>query len=134
MPRPSLYLLSLFLLGQCGPDETISGYAGTGSRWDLVSLGEEAASGTLTLEFPKTGRITGTGPCGTFAGRQAAPYPWIEIGGLEAPPDDCPAITDQMRYLESLTAMTLSEVSGDTLILTDETGRQMIFQRAPGSP
>ncbi|MEO1306566.1 MAG: META domain-containing protein [Pseudomonadota bacterium] len=134
MPRLSLYILSLFLLGQCGPDETISGYAGTGSRWDLVSLGEEAASGTITLEFPKTGRIAGTGPCRPSYVPQAAPYPWIEIRNLDAPPDDCAEITQQQRYLEALSAMTLSEVSGDALILTDETGREMIFQRAPGSP
>ncbi|MBM7070117.1 META domain-containing protein [Actibacterium sp. 188UL27-1] len=125
----TICLISLLLLSFCQPDETISAYAGTGSQWRLVSIDDQPFEASADLLFPEEGEVTGAGPCNTFTARQTAPYPWIEVRDIAAARRACPDLPAETIFFEALEAMALAEVSGDILILTDESGRQLIFER-----
>lgn len=125
LARPAL--LTLFLgLSFCGPDETISGYAGTDTVWDLAELDGTKPGFAARIRFPREGRVEGEGPCGPYAARQTAPYPWLAVEGLDTPPG-CDA-----SYRAALATMTLAEVAGDMLILSNDAGDRLVFRLSGG--
>jgi heat shock protein HslJ len=56
------------------------------------------------------------------------PYPWFEAGSVTATKRMCPEIEAETLYFTALGAMSLSEVLGDTLILSTPEGRKMVFK------
>ncbi len=126
-----LLTLSLFTLLVACKDETLSGYTPEKTTWVLQSLNEAPFDATATLTFPKKGKIAGQGPCNGFTGNQTVPYPWFSAEGIAATKMACPKIAEEAQFFEALQKMTLSEVSGDTLILSTEDGSQMLFRAAP---
>lgn len=124
-----LLLFSALLgLSHCARDETVSAYGGAGVVWTLAEIDGMPAAAPATLSFPEPGRIAGQAPCNGYSGRMEAPYPWFEITGLAVTRRACAALAEETRFLDALAAMTLVEVSGDVLILSDETGREMVFR------
>ncbi|WP_147126288.1 META domain-containing protein [Shimia ponticola] len=119
----------LLLLVGCASDETISGFAGVGSEWRYE--GSETAQ--VTLAFPGPGQVAGQGPCNRYFATQSAPYPWFELGPIASTKMACPNLSEEATYLAKLAAMTLAEVSGDVLILSNDAGEKMIFARMPDS-
>lgn len=130
-PRGIAALLLLGLLPECGGDETLTGYGAAGTIWHLREIDGTAFPASATIGFPREGRFEGTGPCNRYSGRQTAPYPWFRVEGLTATRRACGDLPAETRYLAALAAMTLAEVAGDTLILSDGTGREMIFRAEP---
>lgn len=121
--------VALLALAACGPDETISGFAGTERTWTLVSLDGDPWSERATLTFPEPGQVAGAAPCNRFTASQSAPYPWIEIGPIAATRLACPALEAEDIYLSALGDMAVAEVVGDVLRLTREDGSgEMIFE------
>ena len=120
-------LIALALLSAC-KDETISGYAPNDAVWRLGTLNGVAFDARATLSFPETGRIAGHAPCNTYFGSQTAPYPWFAVEGLGSTKRACPDLNAESAYFEALAKMTLSEVSGGTLILSNAVGDQMVFK------
>lgn len=128
-----LTLPLIFALSACQADETLSGYGAAGVTWRLTSLDGAAFSARATLEFPEPGKISGAAPCNRYFGAQTAPYPWFKIEGLGRTKRACPELAQESAYFSALSEMTLSEVTGATLILSNDAGREMLFTAAPSA-
>ncbi len=117
-------LVALLALAGCLRDETVAAYGAADRDWRLVELDGIDFAGTATLRFPARGRIAGHAPCGPWQGRMVTPYPWFELEAVQTRSPDC----DNDAALAALAAMSLSEVSGPVLILSDGAGRMMVFR------
>lgn len=118
MRRAAVFPL-LLVLPACA-DETVSGYADPAAVYRL-----EGAD--MTIAFPAQGQIAGKGPCNTYSAAQTAPYPWFETGPILSTKRTCPGLTDELDYFAALGRMTLAEVSGPVLILSNEAGEELAF-------
>ncbi|NDW54669.1 META domain-containing protein [Aliiroseovarius sp. PrR006] len=118
------------LLSAC-KDETISGYADSGAIWSLVELDGVAFPAEATLSFPEKGRIAGQAPCNSYSGSQSAPYPWFETGPILSTKRACADMNAEATFFTALSVMRIAEVSGSTLILSNEDGREMVFTSLP---
>lgn len=128
------FLLSLLAgLSQSGPfapDETIAGYADPAAIYRLAEMNGKTDLPHATIAFPGRDRVTGTGPCNHFQAEQRAPYPWIEIGPLRATRRACPDLAFEHGYFGALSKVSLAEIQGPTLVLTDETRALVLVFRA----
>ncbi|MGC3938402.1 META domain-containing protein [Roseobacter sp. EG26] len=121
-------LISLIALAGCRPDETVSAYGAAGKTWQLVELNGQTVDQIATLTFPEEGRIAGEGPCNSYSAAMTVPYPWFEAGPIASTRRACPDLDFEADYFTALSEMTLSEVLGDTLILSTPEGAQMVFK------
>lgn len=128
--RAAFLLTAMLGLGDCGGDETVAGYGGGDVTWALAELDGTAFEARATLGFPEEGRIEGEAPCNRYSGDQTAPYPWFRAEKIAATRRACPELDAEQAFLTALESMTLSEVAGDTLILSNDAGRQMVFRVA----
>lgn len=128
MIRP-LALCALLALSACMSDETISAFVPADTTWRLTRMGDAAVSTRATITFPEPGRVAGQAPCNRWFAAQSVPYPWIDIGPIGATRMACPDLADETAFFTALEAATLVEVSGDTLILSDDTGPLLEFTR-----
>ncbi len=120
-------LLITLLLGGCLKDETISGYAPDGAVFTLQSIDDTPFPASATISFPAQGRVTGQAPCNSYFAMQTVPYPWFNVEAIGASKRACPDLAAEQTYFAALSEMTLSEVSGTTLILSNDAGRKMVF-------
>ena len=127
MLRPALLLMAA--LGACRGDETVSAYAGPGP-WRLVSIDGAPYAAGAVLEFPEAGIVEGEAPCNRFSAAQTAPYPWLDLGPVAATRRACLDLDAEQAFFEALGAMTLAEAQGDVLILSNDAGREMVFEAA----
>ncbi|UWQ17383.1 META domain-containing protein [Jannaschia sp. M317] len=109
------------------PDETISGYA-IAATYHLTEMNGAAFAGTATIAFPEPGIVTGQAPCNRYTASQSVPYPWVEIGPIAATRMACPALDAEAEFLAALGEVTLAEVQGPVLILSDNDGPRMVFE------
>ncbi len=109
-------------------DETVSGYADRDAVWQLEKLDGEVFDVQAHLMFPMPGQVAGKGPCNSFSANQNVPYPWIQIERLAATRMACPDLQQERHFFRALQDMTLAEVSGDILLLSNDAGRQMQFR------
>lgn len=119
-------LLIPLLLGFC-KDETLTGYGAAGQVFVLESINDIAFQAQATISFPEEGQITGSAPCNSYTATQEVPYPWFKAGPIAATKRACPDLAAEALYFESLSKMTLSEVSGRNLILSTADGDKMVF-------
>ncbi|KIC12468.1 hypothetical protein RA19_02235 [Leisingera sp. ANG-M1] len=126
MPRTA-WILAFLLTGACTSDETLSAYGAAGKLWRLSSIDGKVFPAAASLRFPAPGLIAGQAPCGRFQGKQTAPYPWFEASAIAAAQDSCPQPEAEQAFLHALQEMTLAEVSGNVLILSNVQGREMLF-------
>lgn len=127
MIRMGLGLSALIGLFSCG-DETLSGYGAQETQWTLIEIDGIPFSARATLEFPEEGALLGQAPCNTYQGQQSAPYPWFKAERIAVTRMACPDLEAETVFFEALGAMTLAEVAGDTLLLSTEDGRKMVFE------
>lgn len=120
--------LPLLALLQCESDETVAAYGAKDTRWRLESIADARFEAEVTLEFPETGKIAGQGPCNSFSGTQSAPYPWFEVTDLSASQISCPDLEAEGMFFAALLNMSQSEVSGNVLILRNDSGIEMLFK------
>jgi heat shock protein HslJ len=125
--RLALVLAALSALGHC-KDETVSGHGGQGMTWVLHSIDGAPFTARATLTFPEEGRFAGEAPCNRYSGEQTVPYPWFAAERLVSTKRACPDLAAETRYLRALEDMTLAEIAGDTLLLTNDAGREMVFR------
>jgi heat shock protein HslJ len=122
-------LLSALLgLALCERDETLSAYGAADKTWTAVELNGAPVSFTATITFPEPGRIEGRGPCNQFSAEQRVPYPWFEAGPIAATRRACPELAAERAYLDAIAAATISEVAGNTLLLSDDDGVLLVFK------
>lgn len=126
--RGAIAMLALAGLLECNGDETLSAYGAADVTWVLHELDGAPVAARATLVFPEAGRIAGNAPCNRFSARQEAPYPWFEAADIAATRRACPDLATEGRFLAALAEVTLAEVAGDTLILSNDAGREMVFR------
>ncbi|WP_420395711.1 META domain-containing protein [Nioella sp.] len=100
----------------------MTGYAA--GIWQLET--DEAVR--ITLDLTARGQISGQGPCNRYSAPQTAPYPWFEPGPLASTRAICPDLAVEQRFLAALSGMTLAEVSGPVLILSNDAGDTLEFR------
>lgn len=125
--RLALVLVAMSLLGYC-QDETVSGHGADSATWALRSIDGTAFSARATLTFPEEGTLAGEAPCNRYSGQQTVPYPWFSADRITSTRIACPDLDAETRYLRALSEMTLAEIAGDTLILSNDAGREMVFR------
>ncbi|WP_095587368.1 META domain-containing protein [Actibacterium ureilyticum] len=123
----ALALLALLALPACR-DESLSGFVAPDQAFALREIDGTRFTARATLTFPEPGRIAGTAPCNSYSGTLTAPYPWFETGAIMATERACPDLAQETAFFAALSQMTLAEVSGKLLILSNDAGRQMLFQ------
>ncbi len=126
MIRASLGLSALLGLFSCS-DETLTGYGAAETQWVLQEIDGAAFEAEAVLVFPEEGTLQGQAPCNSFQGQQTVPYPWFKAENIAVTRKACPELEAETRFFEALQAMTLAEVGVDTLFLSNEDGRKMVF-------
>jgi len=122
-----LSFLILALLPACQQDQTVSGFAAPGQTWVLQELNGAPFTARATLVFPEQGKIIGQAPCNCYSGTQKAPYPWFEAGPITATERACPDLDKEAQFFQALANLSLVDGSGNSLILSDDKGDQMVF-------
>jgi len=121
-------ILALGLTAVCQNDETVTAYTDGTTDFTLVSIDGKSFPATATIDLSEVGRISGQAPCNRYFATQTAPYPWFAIGPVGATKMACADLASEGAFFEALGVMALAEVVGKTLILTNDTGREMVFQ------
>lgn len=125
-----VFLSFLVVLGMCGKDETLHAYGAAGGDWTLQTIDGARFDARAIIRFPETGVVTGQAPCNSFRGQQTAPYPWFALEAVAATRRVCPDLPAETQFLTALQAMTVAEISGPTLILSTDDGREMVFTQS----
>ena len=120
--------LGALALAACSSDETLAAYGASDRDWQLESIDGAAFSERATIRFEDGGRVSGAAPCNRWFGTQTAPYPWFALEAIGASRMACPDLEAESAFFNALRAMTLSEVSGDVLLLSNDEGREMVFR------
>lgn len=124
-----LVLLPLLVaVAACRGDETLYAYGAADKVWRLTELNNQPVSASFTLTFPEAGKLAGTAPCNRFSGQQTVPYPWFQAENIATTKRACPALSAEVSYLAALQAASLSEVLGNTLVLSNPEGLSMVFK------
>ena len=110
------------------PNETLTRYGGAGV-WRLVESNGQEVSIDLRVGFPHGNIIWMEGPCNSFSGLVGAPYPWFSVTDLKQTGRRCALLDAERAYMAQIDSMTQSEVSGNVLLLSNELGQQMSFDR-----
>lgn len=126
MMRAALGLSAFTALFSCA-DETLSGYGAADKLWVLTELDGAEFTAEVTLEFPEEGVLRGKAPCNTFQGTQTVPYPWFKAENIAVTRMACPDLEAEAVFFTALSEMTLAEVGMDTLFLSNDAGRKMVF-------
>ncbi len=126
-----LIALLIFTLTGCKYDDTISGYVDQRAEWVLVELDGKPFPASATITFPSKGRIAGQAPCNRYSATQSAPRPWFEAGPVMSTKMACADIAAEQRFFKALGEMTLVDVLGNVLVLSNDAGREMVFRAAP---
>lgn len=124
------FLIPLALTA-CKYDESISGYTDTDATWTLVELDGKPFTAHATIEFPSKGEVAGQAPCNTYSGTQTVPLPWFKLGPIISTEMACADLATEQQFFAALSEMTLAETLGNTMILTSDDGREMVFTSAP---
>lgn len=132
-PLAIIPILLLALAG-CLRDETVAGYGGADHVWHLIELDGAPFTARATLGFPAKGRIAGQAPCNSYETDMTAPYPWFETGSITATEIACPDLMAEERYLAALADMSLAEISGPLLLLSNDQGQELLFKASGPAP
>lgn len=127
MIRIALFV-SFLPIAACEGDESLSGYAETDVTYVLTELNGVAFAPRATMLLQRGGDVGGEAPCNMWRARQSAPYPWFALGPIAATRMACADLEAEVAFFEALAQMTISEVSGDVLILSNTEGGRMVFQ------
>lgn len=125
--RPAVIFLMICLAAACTRDETVAAYGGAGKTWRLTELDGAPFTATATLSFAETGALAGMAPCNAYRAEMTAPYPWFDAGPIASTRRLCPHSDAEAAYFSALSEMSLSEVLGNTLILSTPEGKTMVF-------
>ncbi len=124
-------LITALTLSACLQDETVAAFDDD-QIWTLQEPDNSLFEATASLSFKDDGKVTGQAPCNTFFTEQTKPYPWIGFGPIGTTRMICTDIEAEKRFLSALMEMTLVEVSGEVMILSNDAGRQMLFKATQG--
>jgi heat shock protein HslJ len=128
MFKNALIALAIASVFACDKDETLRSYGASDKTWQLIELNEKPFAQPATLTLSQNDRILGQGPCNGFSANMIVPYPWFKAEALISTKMACPALAEETRYFNALGQATISEVLGDTMILSNTEGLKMVFK------
>ncbi|MGH1412104.1 MAG: META domain-containing protein [Pelagimonas sp.] len=123
--------LATFVSACAEGDEGVRAYGAGDLTWVLTSLDGNEVASRATIAFPELGRAVGQAPCNRWSAEQSAPYPWFKLGPIASTRMACPDMQAEQRFFDALADMTISEVSGSVLVLSNDSGREMTFRTEP---
>lgn len=123
--------LSICLVA-CQADETLTGYGAADRTWVLRSIDGATYPASATMMFPAEGSVSGKAPCNSFSAEQTSPYPWFSLSALRATRAACADLDQEQIFFMALNGMTLVEIAGDVLILSNDQGGEMVFTAQSG--
>ena len=126
----ALALMLVLAIPACS-DETVSGYADPDAVYRLTEIDGVAFPANATIRFPKRGAVRGEAPCNAWSAAQSAPYPWLDLGPIVATRRACPDLEAEATFFKALETMSLAEVQGPVLILSNDEVREMVFRAEP---
>ena len=121
------FVVGFFLHGFFA-DESVAGYMPKDTIWTLTELDGDAVDPGITALFERGGALSGQAPCNRYRTTQTAPYPWFRIDPIQATKRACPDLALETRYFSLLAAMTLAELSGPVLLLSNDAGQTMVLE------
>ena len=121
------WLFPLLALAAC-QIETISSHAKPDEVFVLTRFNDMPMAERITLQFPERFRIAGQGPCNRYFAEQPEPLPWFDLGPIGATRRACPALDLEQRYFAALDAVQFAERAGDVVLLTNESGLELVFR------
>lgn len=124
-------LIALSILTTCNKDETVSGQSDSETIWQLTAMNEAPVdvNVNVTITFPEEGKIAGQAPCNRYFGSQTAPLPWFEVKGMGSTKMACQHMELEGQYFALLQKMTTAEITGDTLVLRNDTGDTLVYKK-----
>lgn len=123
-----LFAYGLLFVAACNGDESVAKYGAAGKVWVLTEMGGTAFTARATMEFGEDGRVSGKAPCNSYSAQQSVPYPWFKLGPVMSTKMACPDLARETAFFAMLEKMTLSEVSNETLILSNDADETMVFK------
>ncbi len=120
-------LLSAASVGACAEmrDQSVE------DRWILQSLGGTAADFVAEIDLTTPGAVSGKGPCNSFAGKVEGEVPDMAFGPLRMTRRACPQMAEENAFVQALQAVSTAELRDGELVLTGETGDDLVFIPAP---
>ena len=125
--KRAILALTVLALAACASQETVSQYGGTNYLWKLSEIDGVPVDYAAELSFAADGGVSGEGPCNAFTANQSKPYPWIEIEIDVVEQIYCVDIDREEAFFAALQDMALVEVSGPVMLMSNDAGRQMVF-------
>lgn len=122
-------LLLILFLAACR-SETEALYDSPDRVWTLKTLNGVPFAVPATLSFPKAGEISGSGPCNSYFGALAGPYPAFTAGPIGSTRRACPELTAETLFFEALQTATTATVIDETLVLSNPSNLEMVFTNA----
>lgn len=107
-------------------DQTVRAYGVDDHVWQVTELRGAPLVARATLHFPQIGQITGDAPCNSYRTTMHVPYPWFGVGPVIRTKRACADLAAETAFFAALQAATLSEVTPDTLILSNEAGDPLL--------
>ena len=120
-------LVLIAALAGCVGGKGISG-CDDNTIFRLIALDSAPFTARATIQFAEDGRVTGQAPCNSYFAAQTAPYPAFNVENIGATRMACPDLAAETQFFTALQSMSRSEVLGDTLILRNDAGREMVFK------
>lgn len=120
-------IATAFLAG-CVGDETLTAFAQDDTVFHLAQIDGAPFAARATIDISVPGEVSGQGPCNSYAADQTAPYPWFDLGPIRSTRRACDSLQAEQQFLTTLRAMTIAELLGDTLILSNTDGAEMVFR------
>ncbi len=131
--RIFISVIAFTILAACtSEDETVAAYGGDIHTWRLTELDGVEITYATRMTFAHQGSVDGEGPCNPFTATQRSPYPWFELDPFISVDDFCSKLDQETEFFDALQAMSVSEVVGDTMILSNDAGREMVFKATSG--
>lgn len=104
------------------------GTGGSDTTWELIEIDGEAFPARATLTFEEEGVIAGLGPCNQYRAAQPAKAPKFDPGPITVTRAACPDGSLEVQYLFNLSRMSRSQITGNTLVLSDPAAGTMVFK------
>ncbi|UZD90446.1 META domain-containing protein [Cognatishimia activa] len=122
------FLALLLLISACERDESLTAYGAAGT-WDLQEINGQPFDAPASIVFAEDGQVKGEAPCNSYSTYQSAPYPWIELGPILSTKRACADLSAEQDYFAALGKMSLAEVSGELLILSNDEDESLLFRK-----
>ena len=96
-----LAFAAVFAASACAGDETVTGYAPTGTTWHLVELDGADFTARATLVFGENGAFSGDAPCNRYGGASTVPYPWFQAAQVFSTKRACADLDAETAFFAS---------------------------------